>query len=251
MQRLTAWIGRTLTGLGTYSVLAGLGLLPLPAALAAIAVGAVAGQLPLALGIVLILSLVANGLLVAALLRRRPSRRRSKPERPSALAKPTELDSLTTTSADLEAWWANMTRVIAERVGPDAYAYVEAIHLGPSPFIVFYGQSAAAMKGFGGTVGGTQPSDVNFYGIYKVEALWERPIRPPLWRSDDSWLNLVRLAWVRERPGDPHCVLYQGIDGTTRFWRVSFAQYLTSDDRLIPGREYTLDTAGHVQARRS
>lgn len=250
MQRLRGWIARAVGGLGIYSVLAGLGLLPLPAALVALVAGAVAGQLPVALGIALILSLVVNVVLVAALTRRQRSRRRRGPERPSALANRTELDSLTTTSADLEAWWANMTRIVSERVGPDAYAYVEAIHLSSRPFIVFYGQSPAAMKGFGGTVRGTEPGDVDFYGIYKVDALWERPIRPPLWRSDDSWLNLVRAAWLRERPGEPHCVLYQGIDGSTRFWRVRFAQYLTSDDRLIPGREYSLDTAGHLQARR-
>jgi hypothetical protein len=182
MRRLRAWVARILTGLGTYSVLAGLGLIPLPAALGALVAGAVAGQLALALGIAMIVSLVTNVVLVAALMRRRPVRRR-RPDRPSALENPTELDSLKTTSAD-------------------------------------------------------------------VDELWERPIRPPLWRSDDSWLDLVRRAWLRERPSDAHCVLYQGIDGNTRFWRVNFAQYLTSDDRLIPSRQYTLDTDGQLQAHR-
>ncbi len=177
---LTSTWAKILGAFGAYVTLAGLGILPLPAAIVAVFVGALAGQLELALAIALVISLCSNVLLVIILtrhLRGRRHHRRAGPPRPKAYAVDGELDSILLTSADFEAWWANMLAVARERVGPDARAYVESIHI-DSAFITFRGESVAAMRSFSGSVAGPDPGHVSWYGIHRKETAWDHGSLP-------------------------------------------------------------------------
>lgn len=226
---------------GLYGTMVGLGILPLPAAAIALVAGQLSGNLNLALWLALSLSLIANLALAAYTLRSQPWRWRRRPRRtrPKAYSTPGELDTILLTSADFESWWANLLRVARERVGPDAEAYVETIHLDPA-FIVFRGQSVAAGKAFSGTVGGTDPADVDWYGVHRTDRLWTTSPEPPLWRTDDSWRELLQKAWLRERPRRSLCTLKARGRAGERYWELDFGPYSTDDERLIQGRSYTL-----------
>lgn len=250
------WLGKVVSGLGFYGTLAGLGLLPLPATAIALTIGAVSGNLTAAFALALAMSLAANVVMVIYLLRRRsrhPHRGEARPPRPKAYAVPGQWDTILLTSADFEAWWANLLSVLRERVGSDVRAYVEAIHLGDNPFIVFRGSSAAALKRCSGTVGGPLPAHVFFYGINRVDSVPDRELAPPLWRSDDSWKDLLTRVWIRERHGDGSapsvtCVLYARQRNGGRLWYMSLGPYHTDDDRLVPGRGYWLHD-GELQSQ--
>lgn len=238
---LTSSWAKVLGALGVYGTLTGLGIVPLPAAIIAVSVGFLSGQLQLALAVALVISLCVNLFLVVVLTRRRRGGqgRPARHPRPQAFAVDGELDSIMLTSADLEAWWANMLAVARERVGPDARASVGSIHI-DSAFIHFRGESVAAMKSFSGTVAGPDPRHVSWYGINRKDKPWEHDPAPPLWRTDDTWRDLVKKAWIRERPTRSLCVLYQANSGTHRYWRLIFGPYQTEDEQLVRAREYVL-----------
>jgi hypothetical protein len=239
-------ISRAKTVLGAYGGLVTLGLLPLPAAIVAVAVSLIGANPVLALGIALGVSLAANLVLVAfALTRLRRGHRRhppgtQSPPRPTTYRVPGQLDTIAITSADLEAWWANLMQVLRDKVGPDATAGVEAVHLSDSAFIVFRGSSLAAMKRFSGTVQGPHPDHVSFYGITRVDQPPMTSFDPPLWRTDDSWIELLRRAWIRERPRRTTTVLNEFGSGQERYWRLSFGPYQTDDERSVGTRWYWL-----------
>jgi hypothetical protein len=238
---LRSWWAKVIGGLGVYGTLAGLGVIPFPATLLAVILGALSGQLALALAIALVVSLCINVFLVLA-IRQRRWRHRGRSvglPRPKALAVEGELDSIVLTSADFESWWANMLAVARERVGPDARAYVDSIHL-DNAFIVFYGESPAALKAFSGTVAGPDPSHVSFYGVHRKDKAWDSDPRPPLWRTDDTWRELIKRAWLQERPVRSLCTLHPEGRGADRWWMLSFGPYGTDDERLVRGRNYRL-----------
>jgi hypothetical protein len=132
-----------------------------------------------------------------------------------------------------------MLAVARERVGPDARAYVESIHV-DSPFIVFRGESPAALKAFSGTVAGPDPSHVSWYGVHRKDRAWDEDPPSPLWRTDDTWRDLLKRAWLQERPVRSLCVLYPTRIGNERSWKLSFGPYSTDDERLVAGRIYRL-----------
>ncbi len=249
---LEGWWAKAIGALGVYGTLAGLGLLPLPAALVALLVGALTNNVILALGIALATSLTANVILATAFWRSPWRRRRStvRTPRPKAFATEDDLGSLILTSTDLEEWWANAMTAARIKVGPDARGFVESIHISQSTFMVIYGESVAAGKGFNLHVAGPHPDHVSWLSVHRKEKVWQRTLSEPLWRSDDSWRELVRQSWIRERPLNSGSALYPRESSHGRYWELHYAQYLTDDERLIPGRMYRL-REGQLEVRQA
>jgi hypothetical protein len=244
-RRVSVGIGRAIAFLGAYGTLAGLGLLPLPAAALALALGFFAGQLTLAVGIALAISLLANAILAVKLYRVPWRHRRERTPGPLAYVDENDLSTIILTSADLEAWWANGLRAADQQIGPQIKAYLDSIHLTPPrPFMAMVTHSPASMKTLSVQVHGTRPEDVSDYGIVRVDKAWSAQARDPLWRTDDTWRDLLRRAWARESPVDSGVVLYQFSDG----WALHFSLYRTNDERIVKGRWYRL-IGGELQVR--
>lgn len=238
------WGAGTLGALGVYGTLAGLGLLPVPAAVVAVSLGIASNQLEAALLIALAISLAVNLALGSYFWRqrRRRPRRLGRPyvPWPTTFTDPNDLSTIALTSADVEAWWANAIRTARDRIGPDAVLAVERINLVPV-FIVFTGASRAAGRTFSGSVVGPDPTHVSWWHIVREEHLPSTVPEPPLWRTDETWVELIKQAWIKERPvrSDWDLFARKGPD-SQRFWRLVCRSYIAADDRRIPARSYRL-----------
>ena len=232
----SSW-AKAIGALGVYGTLAGLGLLPLPAVAIAVVAGLLTNNLIPALAVSLALSLIVN------IVQFRGIRLRTlSPPRvlPSAFKVPGDLSTLTLTSEVLEGWWAYALSLVRERVGSDVTAYVASINIHPITVLSIWGQSRAAMKQFGLRVAGTEPRYIYWGDVHKT-AKRRGPYPEPLWRTDDSWRELIPAAWLRERPTVRGSVtLYERDDDGKRFWELVFTQYLTDDEVMMPGRFYSL-----------
>jgi hypothetical protein len=241
--KLPGWLSsswaKVIGAVGVYGTLAGLGLLPLPAAAIAIVAGLLTNNLVPALAIGLALSLLVN-VIQFAFLRRR-GRYGSRRRLPSAFTVPGDLSTLTLTSEILESWWAYALTLVREKVGPDVNAYVASVDIHPVTSLSIWGESRAAMKKFDVRVVGTREGHVHWGTIHKIEKV--RELYPePLWRTDGTWRDLVEAAWVRERPTIRGSVtLYERNERGRRSWELVFTQFLTDDEVMMPGRFYSLD----------
>jgi hypothetical protein len=236
---LSSWWAKVIGTLGVYGTLAGLGLLPLPAAAVAVVAGVLTNNLVPALALGLVVSLAAN-VFQFALFRRRLSRRLGRPP-PLAFATPGDLSTLTLTSEILESWWNYAMSLVRERVGPDVNAYVASVEIHPVTVLSIWGESRAAMKSFDIRVAGTTPEHIYWGRVYKTDKLRTRHPEP-LWRTDDSWRELIQAAWLRERPAIRGSVtLYERNDKTRRRWELVFTQYMADDELMMPGRFYSLE----------
>ena len=134
--------------------------------------------------------------------------------------------------------------VARAKVGPDAHANQDGIFLRPGSNAVFIqvrGESVAASKVFSLRVSGPDSSHVSSPFVLRADAPWTNEPRQPLWRSDESWIELLRRAWLKERPNTRSiCVLHERSETNGRYWLLTFNSYITDDLRRIPGRAYRL-----------
>lgn len=223
-------------------------------------------SLPLAV-LALAASLLLNAALVIALIRLRAelTSRRALAEHASRHAQALragsragnawlpDLDDLGTiamTNADLEKAYDAAQKVADEHIGPqsvirfDDIRLMEAsggIRLPNMPWITFHAHSAAT--GMSGAVG-SRPGETGAYAIQKGDH-YRGSAKPPPWRQDDQWADLVRLSWRAVKPFSGNARL-RWSDGLSR-WEIAYSR--DADPRLEPDVVWTLTEGALAQVR--
>ncbi len=116
------------------------------------------------------------------------------------LPDPTDLGSLQVSLADLEKAWSEAEAKVKADVAPDVSLGLEAFTLGSNPAIEVRGWSNAAKVAL---AAGCRLGSYCWISARRQDApsSWMGPVgEAPLWRADDTWRELVRLSWLRERP---------------------------------------------------
>jgi hypothetical protein len=103
------------------------------------------------------------------------------------------------TGPDLEAGWEVML-TMAREIGSDAALALTEIEIVGAPRVAADGWSEEAQVTF--SVGATLGSRDGWVSPWKrAPNPWQTGFgSPPLWRTDETWRELLRKAWARERP---------------------------------------------------
>jgi hypothetical protein len=244
-------LGRLNTALGVWASLVALGLAPTAVAVIAAVTGSATW-----LWIALAASLAANAALILRIVRMRRRAEEFKAAIRSAVVEypgelrqtstqwvPTPLDllSLSIGLSDLEKTWSEAESKANHDVGPDVKLGLSKVSLGSVPTVEVDGWSDDAGVRF--TVG------CRFDGGCWLSAWKDKELPPwmgrvgdqPLWRTDDTWRELVRRSWLRERPfrGEVHLVPDWPATGEgPASWRID---YIRMEEKVNhPRRSYRL-----------
>lgn len=116
------------------------------------------------------------------------------------LPDPNDLTQLALTKEDLEAAWAAAVKEVHARLAPDANLHFRYLGLLPMTYVAFHTGSAAAARI--ATILVYPDLSTSLFAVERVTdplRIGRGPFEPE-WRRDETWAELIRLSWIRERP---------------------------------------------------